>query len=289
MPGEENVFADILTRWTRGYRKHGLHTTNVCSLICSADQIPPPANKIDWPDVEEFLSAQLNHNRPPHLQGGPDGLFCEGYAIWIPASAAKLKLKIVILSHCGSMGHRGAEATESVVRESFTWDNRSDDIKEFEKGCLQCIITKVGRKDTQATRICTSWERPNEVVHIDFLYMGESVGQKFYILILRDDLSPFAWLWPFATATSDLAAEAVSTRIATFGMMDWQVSDQGSHFKSELMTAVAEELNVRHHFTTAYSPWANGSVERVCREVLWACMAVLHEFRLSPKDWPAVT
>ena len=46
---------------------------------------------------------------------------------------------------------------------------------------------------------------------------------------------------------------------------------------------------VKQHFSTAYSPWANGSVERVCREVLRACKALLHEFRLAQKDWPAVT
>lgn len=30
-------------------------------------------------------------------------------------------------------------------------------------------------------------------------------------------------------------------------------------------------------------------MERVCREVLRACKALLHKFRLAPKDWPAVT
>jgi len=46
---------------------------------------------------------------------------------------------------------------------------------------------------------------------------------------------------------------------------------------------------VSHHFTTAYSPWANGSVERICREVLRACRALCSEWKLGPKDWPSVT
>ena len=40
---------------------------------------------------------------------------------------------------------------------------------------------------------------------------------------------------------------------------------------------------------TAYSPWANGRIGRVCREVLRACRALLSEFRSAPVDWPAVT
>lgn len=84
-------------------------------------------------------------------------------------------------------------------------------------------------------------------------------------------------------------AEAMTTWIATFGVMNWMISVQATHFKNELMQTVAEELMIEHHFTTAYSPRANGSVERVCCKVLRACVAVLHKFRLSPKDWPAVT
>jgi len=68
----------------------------------------------------------------------------------------------------------------------------------------------------------------------------------------------------------------------------WLVSDQGSHFKNSLIKELVDELRSKHHFTTAYSPWANGTVERVCREVLRACKALLREWKLSPREWPSV-
>ena len=77
--------------------------------------------------------------------------------------------------------------------------------------------------------------------------------------------------------------------IGSFGTMEWFVSDQGSHFKNQLIDELTSELRVHHHFTTAYSPWANGSVERVCREVLRATKALCSEWKLAPRDWPAVT
>lgn len=43
-----------------------------------------------------------------------------------------------------------------------------------------------------------------------------------------------------------------------------------------------------YHFTTAYCPWANGTVEVVCRELLRATRALLSEFQLPSKSWPAV-
>ena len=44
-----------------------------------------------------------------------------------------------------------------------------------------------------------------------------------------------------------------------------------------------------HHFTTAFTPGSNGSVERVCREVLRAWKDRLPEWKLAPKHWPAVS
>ena len=62
-----------------------------------------------------------------------------------------------------------------------------------------------------------------------------------------------------------------------------------SHFKNQLIAELNTELNSKHHFTTAYSPWANGTVERVCKEILRACRVLCSEWKLAPKDWPATT
>lgn len=55
------------------------------------------------------------------------------------------------------------------------------------------------------------------------------------------------------------------------------------------MRLLTEELRTQHSFTTASSPWANGTVERVCRELIRACKALLSEWKLSAKDWPSAT
>ena len=112
-------------------------------------------------------------------------------------------------------------------------------------------------------------------------------GQK-YCLILRDDFSSYVWLFPTEKANAEAAAEALVTWISSFGAIEWLVSDQGSHFKNELIEKLSVESNFNHHFTTAYSPWANGTVERVCREVLRASRALCSEWKLGAQDWPGV-
>jgi transposase InsO family protein len=84
------------------------------------------------------------------------------------------------------------------------------------------------------------------------------------------------------TRAADAAATvgALSLWFASFGVANIWVSGQGSYFKNQFMEHLRNALRSQHHFTTAYLPWANGSIERACREVLRAVRALLSEFRL---------
>ena len=110
--------------------------------------------------------------------------------------------------------------------------------------------------------------RPNEVVHCDYLYMGEGIENDKYILILRDDFSSYVWLYRTNAETGEAAAEALAMWVGVFGCMDWLVTDQCTHFSNVVLGDLTREFHISHHFTTAYSPWANGTVERAGREVL---------------------
>ena len=119
--------------------------------------------------------------------------------------------------------------------------------------------------------------------------MGKDTEGKSYILIIRDYHSSYVWLWPTEAATSEEAVNALKTWTGSFGVMKWLLRDQGSHFKNQLLSELSSEFRVHHYFTTAYSPWANGTMERVCREVLRACRALCSEWKLALQDWAAVT
>lgn len=51
---------------------------------------------------------------------------------------------------------------------------------------------------------------------------------------------------------------------------------------------VKASLRCDHHFTTAYSPWANGTVERANRDILSCLRALCVEFRLELDQWPSL-
>jgi IS30 family transposase len=125
---------------------------------------------------------------------------------------------------------------------------------------------------------------PNEVIHFDYLYMGPSVD----VLIVKDGYRNYVWLKQCKNADADSTAAVLIEWFAAFGVAQQWVSDQGSHFKNTVMANIQKQLGTNHYFTTAYSPWANGTVEAVCKQTIGAARAMLSEMHLAPQEWPCV-
>jgi Integrase core domain/Integrase zinc binding domain len=188
----------------------------------------------------------------------------------------------------GLGGHRGYVTTSNAIKSEFTWLSLELDVKPFCQTCLHCLSTIGGDRTPRPLGEALHATRPNEVIHFDFLYLGPSdVGLKYFLLI-KDDLSGYVWLIPSQAADAATVVDALLSWFAAFGVSMTWVSDQGSPFKNTVLEDFRRALWSRHHFTTAYSPWANGTVERACKEVLRASRALLSEFRLRPASWPEV-
>jgi hypothetical protein len=93
---------------------------------------------------------------------------------------------------------------------------------------------------------------------------------------------------PCATADTQATASALMDWFSLFGISRTWVSDRGSHFKNTIMETISQTLRTRHNFTKTNSPWANGIVERLCREVLRATRALLSEFKLRTTQWTEI-
>jgi hypothetical protein len=95
-------------------------------------------------------------------------------------------------------------------------------------------------------------DKPNKLLHFDFLYIGRGLNGVDYILILKDDLSSYCRLIPAVVAKAVTTAAALIHWFATFGVvLDW-VSDRGSHFRNVVVRLLRERNHSSHHFTLAY-------------------------------------
>jgi hypothetical protein len=54
------------------------------------------------------------------------------------------------------------------------------------------------------------------------------------------------------------------------------------------MTDIQKQLGNKHHFATTYSPWANGTVEAVCKQTTKGARSMQSEMHLAPLEWPCV-
>jgi hypothetical protein len=118
--------------------------------------------------------------------------------------------------------------------------------------------------------------------------MGPSTDDAKYVLIVKEDYRSYVWLKQCKKADAANTVSELIEWFAAFGVAPQWVSDQGSHFKNHVMMDVQKQLGTNHHFTTAYSPWANGTVEAVCKQTIRAARAMLSEMHLAPEEWPYV-
>ena len=98
--------------------------------------------------------------------------------IWIPSTDKKLHQKLMVVSHCSTMGHRGADATNSVLCEKFYWNELDRDVEVFVGQWFHCILTRSGELIPRPLGTALYGERPNEVLHMDFLYIEPCTDGK---------------------------------------------------------------------------------------------------------------
>ena len=128
----------------------------------------------------------------------------------------------------------------------------------------------------------------SELLHFDFLYIGESRSMHEYILILKDDFSGYVFLRGCKHADASTTAEVLTEYFTTFVPVTKWFSDQGPHFCNKVMEMLAQSIGANHRFSTVYAPWSNGTVESVCKEVLRVMHALCAEMKIPETEWPRI-
>ena len=169
-------------------------------VLAEAHQIIPRAESFSWPDMESVRSSQLAFVQEiaklSFSKESNYGLWKRNDRRWMPSEDLDLQLKSLVTSHCGTIGHRGKDATMNIILEAFWCSSMKQDTSELVDRCLHCMGTWAGKVIPRPMSHSIHGERPNEVLHAEFMYMGRGKSGQDYVLIIRDDLSGFVWLWP---------------------------------------------------------------------------------------------
>lgn len=238
VPGTSNTWPDIMKRWMRGYRKAPATRRITPVIPFSGVTTSPDSDEFTWPDFDEISAAQSKHaaQAPKDANASSSMLLLVNGAAWIPDDAVDLKLRLLTIAHSGTAGHRGVDPTWHALRNQFSWTDQRDDVRNFVSFCLLCLLSKTGNKIPSPLSSTIHASRPNEVIHFDYLFLGQSEKEEKYAMIGKDDLSGYIWLDTTASADSEHAADVLARWTRVFTVPDVWVSDQGSNFKNKFLS-----------------------------------------------------
>ncbi|KAE8982236.1 hypothetical protein PR001_g23792 [Phytophthora rubi] len=289
--GDDNAWADMLSRWGNPQASRIEAASSVKQIAVVPQLSPLEDEAFEWPTIDEIRNAQQQQQqtRPEGVSWSEERscFVADGDRVWIPENC-DISQRICVVAHAGRSGHRGERTTTASVAAWCWWPSLVDDVVQFVRSCIHCVATRDGR-EPRPYGAAIHATKPNEVLHFDYLTLPEDENShNKYVLVVKDDFSGFVELYPTAEPDARTCATSLLAWFHRYGVV-WQwVSDQGTHFKNQVVHELAMKLGANHHFTTAYCPWANGTVEVVNRLLLKCIRAVLSERRLSPSKWETV-
>jgi hypothetical protein len=247
---ELNYWTDLMTRWGVGWiagskkKAHG----KMASLFSQPYISPPDYDTVEFPSKKEILlvqkSAVVEYERchqgnatarqevlPQQVDAG--GMRMMNNALCIPEREIELQIRLCVEARCRSTGHRAYEATLGAIKKYVEWTTMAKYIKVFVQNCLHCVTTILGDKVPRPLGTQLHATNPNEILHLDNLYVGLSRDGKYqYLLLLKDDLSRYLWLVPCRTADAAATVDTLMRLFAVFGFVLRWLSDRGSHLKN---------------------------------------------------------
>ncbi|GMF51975.1 unnamed protein product [Phytophthora fragariaefolia] len=296
--GSANVWADLLSRWgSSSPGEVGMHVK--CKFVTRSQQrlddavdqqlntLRPRHGDFVFPSIEDVQQAQQMHKAtaPAAVVDADYGTMMLGNCIWIPEIAKELRQRILIVAHCGSQGHRGLEPMVTTIGAIFLIRNLEQHCRQFLRRCLLCKHVKGGNVIPHPWGPTYNATERNEMLHWDYLFLGDSVDDNKYLLVIKDGLTHFCELVVAGAATSMVAASALADWTKRFGPPKMLISDQGSHFKNEVVQQMCRQLAIEQDLVLAYAPWINGTIERLNRDVLRVLRVLLMEMNLDTHEW----
>ncbi|GMF33712.1 unnamed protein product [Phytophthora lilii] len=243
--GEDNHWADMVSRWPVSEVVVKVKAVRTLSQPSPSILRPLQDESFEWPSRQAVRDAQERYrDSQPELTDQREGLIYVEGKLWIPIQVNELLTRVLIVAHCGIQAHRGIQVMLNQLQRSYAIENMRELVTQFVNRCLlfQAYIKggKLIRRPWSETE--TALKR-NEVLHMDYISMGDSYGATKYVLVLKDELTHFCELIAYDSPMSDVAVSAILDWYKRFGLPAKWVPDNGTHFKSLIMSELATRLH----------------------------------------------
>ena len=182
------------------------------------------------------------------------GLLLRGEKIVVPSC---LQQRVLSFAH---EDHFGMSKSKARLRRSYWWPGMDGDVEKLIRSCFCC--QQIPRDSpVQITEWSTSpW------YHLSMDVAGpkrDCKGHVFYIVALIDDHSRYVCAQVVNSITSSDIIKFLSNVFTYFGFCGKITTDNGVQFNSSEFTEYLRCHGIVHIRSAVYNPQANGSIERV--------------------------
>jgi len=188
--------------------------------------------------------------------------------------------------HNTDIGHFGLEKSIEKLRSmGVTWAGMRKDVRKFLSRCPCCQKMSFLKLPIHTRPFTLASYSPFDRVYVDTIGpLPEVEGFGFkYIIVIVDAFSRFVKLHPAQDTTAESALAALLDWVGLFGIPSELVSDNGSQFANELVTAFLSNLETTDAKIHAYSKEENGVVERANKEVNRHLRTIIYNRKIKTK------
>ena len=162
-------------------------------------------------------------------------------------------------------GHFGIRRTYLKIKNQFWWPNMKQSITQHIQSCLPCQQYNINRfKKPGKLNPIPAPDGPFQFIDID--YCGpftRTPNDNQYVLCITDYFTRRVTAVALPDCSAQTTAQALFKEyICRYGVAKALLTDQGTHFKNQLMEAMAKLIGYNHIFPSVYHPQTNGMVER---------------------------
>lgn len=302
---EDNVVSDDLQNMDRllppERMKQTFHKPNLCeirvhSLLTLHNRIvdvqkttPSIQNKIRTLRTLVEREPRTNYQRDllKHYYIFDDILYRKGTPYDRIVVPRKLQKLVISEFHdLSDASHPGTAETIRKVTEKFYWGKMANHIRTYVNNCRICAICKTQQKQVKAPLRPRTPTKPFEIISIDILgpYTASKTYKNEFIVFVEDIFSKWVEAKAFRNpCDSKQVVNYLKSEIyPRYGYPKLIITDNGSHFISDVFKRHCTELNIDHATTPIYHQRAN-PIERRVQELKKIFRVLL--LGLDQKTW----
>ena len=186
----------------------------------------------------------------------------------IPVFVIPVNRRQVAIDMCHQNArHQGRDQTLSLMKGRFWWPAMAMALCLAIQNCSRCKQFEAKSQLPEMEPIlCT---QPMELVHIDYVGMEVTVAAKEKlvvknVLVVVDHFTHYVQAYITKNHMAHTTARVLYNNFfSIFGFPQKLLSDQGTEFTGDMITAMCKLLGIEKIRTTLYHPQTNGSAERI--------------------------